>query len=487
VTAWFSEELDLALVSKEYLRGLQPGDGRLTVLGREVYIPVMNPENPCLERIGETGMAPVEFARAFTPGEPLTWGNIAGNECREIVNAYRINDDSFLSYLAEFTGKDPGEIGGHIKGECKLVMEAVREDRLALGFCTLAQLMDLQRTGDSLGVVMIPVDKNQNNSVDHFEKIYNDVDALARGVWIGKYPATLFSKIYAVSKNGNQPGDALTFLHWMVTDGQKVMAANGFSGLLENEQETILANLYAGDASMIPGGEESRANMLPLILVGLAGIILLGFIVFGLVKGKVIYDRDPDAYVVTKESPDIEYAPGGYFIDKSHTWVYMEKNGDLRIGIDKFLQYITGEISRVGIKAKGEKVNKGEVLLTLVQHGKTLEVRSPASGVISGTNDALLKKGASVKDDPYNAGWICMIEPSNWEGELSSYTRGSAYAKWIKDEIARVKDFIAEKLERMLHHQAQPVLQEGGELRAGLMEDLGPEAWEEFQSGFLHR
>jgi DNA-binding transcriptional LysR family regulator len=70
--AWFSDEVDLALVKEDHLRGLRPGDVRLTVLGREAFIPVMNPANPCLERIRETGITPGEFARAFTSGESVT-------------------------------------------------------------------------------------------------------------------------------------------------------------------------------------------------------------------------------------------------------------------------------------------------------------------------------------------------------------------------------------------------------------------------------
>ena len=46
--------------------------------------------------------------------------------------------------------------------------------------------------------------------------------------------------------------------------------------------------------------------------------------------------------------------PEGLYYDKTHTWAFMEKEGLIRVGIDDFLQHVTGTITRVIMKEPGE-------------------------------------------------------------------------------------------------------------------------------------
>jgi len=485
-SVWVSGEMNLALVTKEYLRSVTPGDVRLSVIGREIFIPVMNPANPCLGLIRESGIAPAEFAAAYVSGGPVSWGSISGNKCNESVHAYRINDPSFLSYLSEFTGLETDVLGGSVKNTCEMVLDAVRTDRLGMGFCTLHQLMELESKAVLDGIALIPVDMNENNVIDHFEQMYGDVASLARGVWIGKYPGALYSRIFAITPNTPVHEDANKYLEWLITEGQEILAAGGFSTLLDNEKATILASLNSVETMEATGGEEKSGNALLLILGAVFVIVLLGLFVFR------ILNSDTEAKKVTpahegQGSSEIERVPGGYFVDRSHTWTFLEKDGMLRIGIDQFLQHITGKISRVNMKQAGDQIKKGEILFTLVQQGKVLEVHSPVAGTITDVNESLRKNGNAVNRDPYGDGWICMLEPLEWNGASKTLLRGKNYVEWIREETVRLKDFIVSHLEKFAQGNVHPVFQDGGELRNGLMEDYGPEAWEEFQEGFLHR
>ena len=46
---------------------------------------------------------------------------------------------------------------------------------------------------------LLPIDRNGNGLIDYNEKIYDDINDFSRGVWIGKYPKSLFSNIYSVA------------------------------------------------------------------------------------------------------------------------------------------------------------------------------------------------------------------------------------------------------------------------------------------------
>jgi glycine cleavage system H lipoate-binding protein len=485
IGAWLQEGNRVAFVTKDYLEGIEPEKVKLSVVGREIYIPVMNPDNPCRDAILEAGISPGEFARMYSKGEALTWGMLTGTSCTVPVESYRIEDASFMAYLAAFTGMAATEMGGRVQDDCAAVMDAVRTHGAAIGFCTLSQLQQMESDGEVEGVSIIPVDINNNDLMDPFEQLYSDVDHLARGVWIGKYPASLYSRIYAVTGRNVVSTAGEELIRWVVSDGQQYFAAAGYSGLLENEQERILASLDAPAVS--PADETHRAGSPWLMIIGVVLVAgLLTVIVFRTLNRKTVTEIRRAPSNKASSGPDIEQAPGGYYMDRSHTWAFMERNGEIRIGINMFLQHVTGKITRMQLKEPGEQVKKGAPVMSLVQHGKTLEILSPVSGTIASVNSRLKKDASAVNSDPYSDGWIYTIEPSAWRNDLGTFTQGKSYREWIRDEVIRLKDFMAGHLKSLTPAGAEPVYQEGGELRYGLLEQFGPEAWEEFQSGYLH-
>jgi glycine cleavage system H lipoate-binding protein len=162
----------------------------------------------------------------------------------------------------------------------------------------------------------------------------------------------------------------------------------------------------------------------------------------------------------------------------------MEKDGLVKIGIDDFLQHVTGIITRVDIKKAGDKVKKGERLVTISQKGKQLNLYSPVTGTIQEINLDLVNDPSLLNSSPYGEGWIYRIEPSNWLREMSLLNMAGKYMKWLNDEMIKLKDFLAFPAQpQQLHYLS--ILQDGGLLKNHVLEDMGPEVWEEFQTRFL--
>jgi len=67
----------------------------------------------------------------------------------------------------------------------------------------------------------------------------------------------------------------------------------------------------------------------------------------------------------------------------------MEKDGNVRIGIDDFLQRVTGRITRVDMKQPGDKIKRGEKLVSIAHKGKQLNIYSPVSGIIKDYNRSI--------------------------------------------------------------------------------------------------
>ena len=95
-------------------------------------------------------------------------------------------------------GNKSGSDGKRVKNIEELIF-AVRNDPYSIGICKMADILRYSNQGLDGSVAFLPVDRNGNGKIDYMEEIYDDLNILSRGVWIGKYPKALFSNIYFIS------------------------------------------------------------------------------------------------------------------------------------------------------------------------------------------------------------------------------------------------------------------------------------------------
>jgi glycine cleavage system H lipoate-binding protein len=179
----------------------------------------------------------------------------------------------------------------------------------------------------------------------------------------------------------------------------------------------------------------------------------------------------------------VDVSPGLLY-DKTHTWAFMEEDGSVKIGIDDFLQRVTGPLTRVKMKSPGERVKKGKKAVSIIQEGKQLDICAPVSGTIQELNPRLAKESSLLNSSPYVDGWIYKIKPTNWYQEVQFLLMGTSYKRWLKKEFQRLKEFLSETFAPADSGHVH-VLQDGGEIRDHILKELGPELWEDFQINFL--
>jgi glycine cleavage system H lipoate-binding protein len=179
-------------------------------------------------------------------------------------------------------------------------------------------------------------------------------------------------------------------------------------------------------------------------------------------------------------------APAGLFYDKSHTWVFMEKNGNVKIGLDDFLIKVTGPLTKVEMKKPGEIVQKGTPALSIIQDGKKLVINAPVTGKIVSNNEEIAGNTFSLNSSPYYNGWIYTIEPTNWQKDNRFLLMAEKYKEWLHNEFIRLKEFFSAKRLQNNFEYVPIVLQDGGELKENILADLGPDVWEDFQTNFMN-
>ncbi len=477
---------EIGFISGRYFQSVDPENSWSIVVGRDIIVPVMNTANPRSEEILQTGISQAAFSRILESEGKQNWGVLLAKEDINPVHIYVVDDEYIKKSLAAFLGMENIPEGVITLGNRDEIIQAVQNDPNALGFCRIVQIMGSDNQELAENIRLVPIDKNGNGSLEYMENIYGDAGTFLRGVWIGKYVKSLYSNVYAVSKVKPTRESEVAFLTWVATDGQQYVKMAGLTGLVDSESKSQLSKINAplviGPAA--PKGLNPVTGALLLLAAGLLALLALGGAV-RLITRKKHAVNEPQTSPIPVFNENAVVVPKGLYFDKSHTWAFMEKDGIVTIGIDDFIQHVTGPITRVEMKNQGERIKKGDLLLTIVQSGKQLNLYSPVSGTIQKQNEILTRQSSYLNNSPYGDGWVYRIEPSKWYKEIQLLEIGEKYSKWLSDEFTRLKDFLAREIKPADPEYALVVLQDGGELKDGILADFGPEIWEEFQTRFI--
>ncbi|MCD4684197.1 MAG: hypothetical protein K8R86_13010 [Bacteroidales bacterium] len=481
-----SKEENLCFISNKYYNQLNLESEWKLVIGRDVIVPVINEENPFIHEIYERGISPDALIQMFKDTENQSWGALSEYEQNVPVNYYAINDELTQTQIMDFLNINPSAIDGKILKNRQELISAIQNDPYAIGFCKLSDIIDLENQNFIKNIKLLPIDRNGNGKIDYMEEIYNDLYSFTRGVWIGKYPKTLINNIYSLSSTKPANESEISFLNWILTDGQQFLYSNGYSDLVFQERQTKLEKLRDQNINIENSNNNYAAQKIILLII--IGLVVTGFIANGIVryrrnKRKVFGAAGtPSLPVLSENTVNI---PKGLYFDKTYTWSFMEKDGNVKVGIDDFLQHITGPITEIKIKDPGDKIKKGEQILTLVQNGKQLNIYAPISGYIRSINKDLMFDSSLINSSPYEKGWVYKIEPINWLTEIQFLNMANKYKEWLKNEFTRLKDFISDSANARTNELAHVVLQDGGELKDNTLEYLGPHIWEDFQTNFI--
>ncbi len=220
---------------------------------------------------------------------------------------------------------------------------------------------------------------------------------------------------------------------------------------------------------------------------GIEYIIIIIFLLLLIPFWMIFNKRIPEHLhnIIRNLTASVLRIPQGFFFSKNHTWAFLEKSGNAKIGIDDFLIQVVGDVQIKRFKTQGELFSKGDLLAELEGNGKKLKVFAPVSGEIIYTNNLIQEEPEILVDDPYERGWFYSVKPTNWKGETSGYYMAEEANAWINRELQRLKDFLTISAGKHVNGELQVAFQEGGELMPKPLASLQSEIWEDFQKEFL--
>jgi glycine cleavage system H protein len=125
------------------------------------------------------------------------------------------------------------------------------------------------------------------------------------------------------------------------------------------------------------------------------------------------------------------YTPGGVWV----FWVEPQQDNRFRIGLADYLQRHSGDIAFASVKPPGTKLAAGDDFAEIETVKVLLILPSPLSGTVAEVNPALEDAPEIVNQDPYDRGWLAVIEASDWEAERKALLEPRAYLSVMQSQI----------------------------------------------------
>lgn len=116
---------------------------------------------------------------------------------------------------------------------------------------------------------------------------------------------------------------------------------------------------------------------------------------------------------------------------KEHEWARVE-GSNVVVGVTEHAQEALGDVVFVELPKVGATVTAGKQFGAIESTKAVSDLFSPLSGKVVKVNDALKDSPQTINSDPYGAGWIIELEPSDSK-ELAGLMDASAYGDLLKN------------------------------------------------------
>ncbi|MCX7909750.1 MAG: response regulator [Ignavibacteria bacterium] len=104
-----------------------------------------------------------------------------------------------------------------------------------------------------------------------------------------------------------------------------------------------------------------------------------------------------------------------------YSWLMMNDEGLVVLGVERALLYSIGKIQTVYLPSVGDEIRQGSVYFQIFSSDlRTQSIFSPLSGTVMEVNENVLKNPEIAVRDPYGEGWLVKIKPSNFEEDMKT-------------------------------------------------------------------
>ena len=169
--------------------------------------------------------------------------------------------------------------------------------------------------------------------------------------------------------------------------------------------------------------------------------------------------------------------PQGFYLHKGHTWVKIEKDQTVRVGLDDFALRMLGPLDRIEAPLMGKEVKQDRADIIINRGEHEAKVLSPVSGVVTDINPSLREKGNLANEHPYSKGWVLRIHSNNLRDDIRRLMISGETKDFLKQEVGRLYQVIEETV---------PLAADGGHLGDDIYGKMPQIGWGKLTKLFLH-
>jgi len=113
---------------------------------------------------------------------------------------------------------------------------------------------------------------------------------------------------------------------------------------------------------------------------------------------------------------------------ENQVWFKEMGDGNVKLGMTSVAAAMAGQLVAVTPKKVGRNVKAGKSCAT-IESGKWVgPAKTIAAGDIVEVNEALVSKPDLANEDPYDAGWLVILKPEDWDSVRGDLIPGSDVA-----------------------------------------------------------
>ena len=124
--------------------------------------------------------------------------------------------------------------------------------------------------------------------------------------------------------------------------------------------------------------------------------------------------------------------PDDYKFTESHEWVkYSDKKKEAVVGITDYAVKQLSDLVHIELPKAGDKVEQGAPFGEIESVKTVADLLAPLTGVITEVNKDLASDLDTLKDEPFEDGWLVKIKPSD-TSELEPLMSKKEYEEFLE-------------------------------------------------------
>ena len=236
--------VDIGMLSRD-LNEREEDQGAFPIsVAKDAVIPTFNTGNPNTSTILSHGFALEDFQNIWLSDNTYFWGEFLNTENKSPIKVYTRSDAAGAPETwAKYLGKKQEDLRGiGVFGDPGLA-QAVKNDPNAIGFNNVVYVFDMKTGKPHPGLGVIPIDLNNNGTIDEEENFYSDIAEVIKAIGNNVFPSPPGRELYFVSKGKPQRKVIIDFLRWTLKEGQAFVNEAGYINLPKPVTEAQLGKL----------------------------------------------------------------------------------------------------------------------------------------------------------------------------------------------------------------------------------------------------